>query len=105
MPYAFKNILSSITCSLVNCLQLQCSVLNINILSAQNELSLCNSCCISFSLAAPSPKFALVRFIDQDDVSVVPLVNIQADEIKQGNRCKVKWSDKKLYQAEIVALG
>lgn len=58
------------------------------------------------STTASAAEFVLVQFAnDSDDLSVVPLTNIEANKTEQGGECMVKWSNKKLYKATILALG
>ena len=58
------------------------------------------------SATASAAEFVLVQFAnDSDDLSVVPLTNIEANKTEQGGEWMVKWSNKKLYKATILAFG
>ena len=49
--------------------------------------------------------FVLVKFIEDEYLSIVPISNITDTNVKKGDNCQVKWSDKKLYSGKILALG
>ena len=44
-------------------------------------------------------------FSEDGNLGVVPLSSIQAEKVEKGGEFMIKWSNKKLYKATILALG
>lgn len=49
---------------------------------------------------------ALVRFLEEDSTSIVPLWRIEDKEnLEYGGSCRVVWSNKKVYKAFLICTG
>lgn len=54
------------------------------------------------------PTHAVITFDDEDSRAVIPVKKIQltdAEPVKVGSHYCVKWTDSKIYQATVYALG
>lgn len=54
-----------------------------------------------------STNYALVRFTENDETSVVPVSRVKPDycTIEEGSQCAVTWTDKKCYEAILLFSG
>ena len=60
--------------------------------------------CLKFVVSEDT--HALVRFLEEDVTSIVPVQRIQRKEILEyGGSCGVVWSNKKVYKAFLICSG
>ena len=78
------------------------------LLNVQCSYKLCNH---SLPCVSPvKPTHVLVAFTEEDDqpTAIVPLKRVKEraeTELKEGVKCRIEWSDRKLYWTSVIALG
>ena len=86
-------------------------ILSIGLVVVQNVQCSSTLCNHSFAcVTAVKPTNELVAFTEEDDepTAIVPVKRVKEPaetELKEGVKCRIEWSDRKMYWTNIIALG
>lgn len=63
-------------------------------------------CCILLYLHFEGPTHVVVKFSEDGTTALVPIKKLTTtDEVKVGDTCNIKWTDRIQYEATVQAIG